>query len=760
MLRLLPRRALAAVAKRHSHIAAVVHDQLVTLPHNRRSIILPGDVGLAYNDLLSTFRDALSHKHPDGIYSTFVRLQNAGHADNLGPEDIRAIDTIIASTVWKPFKQPSMLQPATHRKIPRFVDSPEQYHDIALWLAIRGQSVLLRACMIRALLASNPKPVIAFWNAYAERSLVGEGTQNLEELPHPTPQPQSDSPTLLPYYPGRPELLALTICAYTMLGDFRSAFHTVNQTLIPINTFQARDALEPLVSVQEKAVFDAIQNVSDLTTLRMLARPASLRNHIIKAVETKSHTRVQQTFDSIVKLLRAPDPWIGPLDDSSGPPTINTLPDAKPLFSVSRQTWCDMIEAASNLHVLLPDLTQSIWAEIYAHNAKPTTGMWNALLMGYATRGDFKRAWAVWDEMGENSRDVYTYTSMIQALFERREPEEAIKLFEQLKAFARERGEELDIRPYNVLLHGLFTSGRIQTALELLSQLCSPKPDSDYPAPDITTFNTQLRFYARKRDMVGLSAALKTMADRKAEPDAYTFVTILDALLGVGSRDTAKRLLDIMQALGVEPNAAIVNALIEDIVRTRPPPKFTKSQQPEPHTPLQRLHIAVKFLLAFEQEGKVETNVVNYTALMAAFQRAAALEEISHADALNAIKALRERMRKRDIAPNRVTFNVLINAALEGGRFPPSQWSSIPVPPGPIDQKSVPLNVSQAVKYLHDMRGMGVLPNHDTWWLLLKGVASWGQIKLARTLCDEMLETGFVPQTGLFSLILKIRGGK
>ncbi|KAG9095192.1 hypothetical protein FRC07_011132, partial [Ceratobasidium sp. 392] len=134
--------------------------------------------------------------------------------------------------------------------------------------------------------------------------------------------------------------------------------------------------------------------------------------------------------------------------------------------------------------------------------------------------------------------------------------------------------------------------------------------------------------------------------------------------------------------------------------------------------------------------------------------------------AQNAIKALRERMKQRRIQPNRVTFNLLIAAALDKGPVPPSEWNKLepPTPPGtpprPIDHSKVPPNVSQAVKYLHDLRGANVLPNHDTWYVLLNGVASWGQIRLARVLCDEMLESGFIPQTGLLKLVLKIRGGR
>ncbi|KAG8741048.1 hypothetical protein FRC10_003432 [Ceratobasidium sp. 414] len=768
------RRALQTATTRRfasTHVAAILHDAIgVDLPRGRRPVILPGDVGYAYNELLVALRDQLKYGRPESVYAAFSRLQNAGHAENLGPEDLRAIDTAIAPTVRRLASKPSVLRPSKPQSRPiqtgQAVATPEQVHELALWLAIRGQICLLRACMIRSLRESNPNTVVDLWHAYANRSLAGEGANSLEELSHPLPQlHKSDAspnqPTLLPYYPGRPELLVLTLCAYTMLADFRSAFHTAFATLVPLNPEIARDVLEHVADMHEKAVCDTLQAMVDIEMIRSLARPASLRNNFTNAVETKATHRVQRVWDELVRLLRAPEPWIGPLDDSSGAPTVSTEPDARPLFSVSRQTWCDLLEAAAALRLQIPSLTRAIWAELNALNVKPTTGMWNALMEGYAKYGNLIKARAIWDEMGPEGRDVYTYTSMIQALFEYREADRAIKLFEELKTVSRGKGEELGIRPYNVLLHGLFSVGRIQSAVDLITQMES----SSSPAPDTTTYNTQLRFYARKRDMVELSKILNNMAERKITPDVFTFVTVLDALLGIGAKNAAGRILEIMRALQVEPNAAVVNALIEDVVRARPVKENQKdyvslSSNPNGPTPAERLHIAIKMLLEFEQAG-VETNVVNYTALMAAFQRSAVAHEIPHDEAHKAIQALRERMKQRKIPPNRVTFNTLITAALGGGPVPSDQLGRDlrPGDPARTNPATVPPNVTQALKYLNDLRATA-LPNHDTWYVLLRGVASWGQTSLARTLCDDMIASGFVPQTSLIQLVMRIKGGR
>ncbi|KAF8605201.1 hypothetical protein BDV93DRAFT_522068 [Ceratobasidium sp. AG-I] len=784
-----------------THVASLLHDSLgLKLPPSIKPVILPGDVGLIYNDLLVRLRTALDSGNPSMVWRNFTRLREAGHADHLGEEDLRAIDTALASTVFRLVSRPPVSHPTD--KVSPLPASPQPaapidlLHDLALWLSLRGQICLLRACMLRALKFSNPKIVLDLWHAYVKRSLAGEGAHFITDDPPPNSQPpvklgsklnseieEVDAPQndLLRYAPGRPELLALAICAYAMAKDFRGAFRTVHATLVPVNTFVARRVFEPLIAFQEGVVADALQYVGDLSILRLLARPASFRNHVNNLAENRGGDKLGELHRDIIKLLSAKEPWVGPLDKSSGPPTISSDPDARPLFSVSRQTWSDLIEISMSLK--FTELTNTIIRDLASLKVRPTTGMWNALMSGYAQYGDFGQAWKVWDGMGEKGRDVYTYTAMMQALFKFRKPDEAVRILEEMKA---KFPNDATIRPYNILLHGLFINGRTQAALELYSQLeatvapSSSTPTSKLPTPDITTFNTALQYYARKRDMNGLSGVLRSIAAAHINPDIYTFATVLDALIAVGAQDAPSRVLGIMKALNVEPNAAIVSALIEELLkdltgrdtkhRSKSPridsralerQEDIKSLQPE------RLQAAVKLLIAFEDAG-VETNEINYTALMAGFHRAAGAGAISHPDAQAATKALRERMRKRKLFPNRATYNILISACLErpptAPPFNPNQVQHT-LPPYdphtrmPIDLDGVPGGVRQAVAYFHEMRGADVLPNHATWYTLLSGVMGCGQVRLARSLSEVMLESGFVPQTGLLKLVMRIRGG-
>ncbi|GAB1519441.1 hypothetical protein RhiTH_002507 [Rhizoctonia solani] len=796
-----------------TEVSSLLHSSLgVRLPP-RKPIILAGNIGLAFNDRLASLRADIDSENFTGVWKQFSDLRDAGQVDHLSLSDLEEVDEAIASTIYRPgisSKWSNVKNPPP--TIPHFgnesaIPAPmEQIYELGVWLAVRGPMCVLRGCMMRALKDSEPEVVIDLWQKFMTRCLLGEGDRIIETVsrteassttirPKPNDDPLGPDPpppppvvpqqNLLAYHPGRPELLQLTICAYAMQNDFRGAFDTVYPTLVPLKPEMARDLLEPIRQIREDVAAKAIRYINDLDLLRLLARPWSFRNQLFNFVNSLSAEKFKTTYQEILRLLKEPDPWVGLISVSSGPPPISPEPKSKPIFSISRQTWIDLLEGAGTLRQ--PELRETIWKDFHSLGGTPTTGMWNTLLLGYLREGQLEIANKVWEAMGKDGHDAYTYTTMMRGLFDRHQTNDAMAYYEEMKKKIPQA--EITIRSYNVVIHGLFTGGRPDAALKLVADLeaGSALPTPTHPVPDITTYNTMLRYYSRRREMGPLSKVLHNIADRQLRPDAYTLTTVLNALLAVGVQDAPSKILGIMKALRVQVNEAIVSELIEDVVYrvpgrgpkknnqffestrawTRSPPNPSTDQDAE-SSPRDRLQTGVKMLVAFENAG-VPTNVVNYTSLMAAFHRAAGAgtgpQYISHSEVQKATQALRSRMKKRRIRENRITYNILIAACLEGGDVPKSKWRELaPTPTAgadrpAVDLNSVPPNVKQAVQYFHEMRSTGIIPNHDTWYILLQGVASHGQISLARVLCDELVKTKFIPQTGLFKLMMQIRGG-
>ncbi|KAB5592388.1 PPR containing plant-like protein [Ceratobasidium theobromae] len=797
-----------------TQVATILHNSLgVKLPHNRQPVILPRGVDLAFNDLLASLRVAIDSGYRNGVWNVLSDIRQAGHAGNLSLRDLEQVDEAIAPTIYRIITKdlPSILRnPPENRSYSYTPIRPaapmHDMHELAIWLAVRGQICSLRASMILLLRKSKPKVVLDLWREYINRTLAGEGTSFLEAMSRPSssdtiptsnaPRPntvQAETPmtsqdNLLKYHPGRPDLLTLTVCAHAMENDFRGAFDTVHATLIPLKPERALELLETVREIQEAAVAEALRYINDLDMLRMLSRPWSFRNHLFNLVEGRFQGSVLGCYQKIQKLLHEPDPWVGPLSPSPGFPTISPDPKNKPIFSLSRQTWCDLIEAADELR--LPDMKQSIWKELDSLGVVPTLGMWNTSMLGYLRANNLTQARRIWDLL-EGGRDVYTYITMIQGLFDMHLLSDALKVFEEMKKKISK--EDISVEAYNIVIRGLFINNCPNAAFDLVSQLeanaTSPPPSG--PVPNISTYNSILKHHSNRRDMASVSEVLQTISKHRLVPDGYTLSTILNTLFAAGVKDAPRRMLEIMKALNVEVNEAIITELIEYVIYSVDGKKLKrrsndyKSKKVDPRAmsrvsedsqndlpPRQRLQAGVKLLMSFEDAG-IKTNEVNYTALMGAFHRAAGVgggpPVISPTEAQQAVQLLRARMKERLLYPNRVTYHFLINACLEGGNVPPSEWRSIasqfksqgdndPMARPTVDMKDVPPNVVQAVKYFHEMRGADIIPAHSTWFTLLKGVASHGQIPLARALCNELALTGFVPQTGLLKLIMEIKG--
>ncbi|KDQ06060.1 hypothetical protein BOTBODRAFT_623679 [Botryobasidium botryosum FD-172 SS1] len=146
-------------------------------------------------------------------------------------------------------------------------------------------------------------------------------------------------------------------------------------------------------------------------------------------------------------------------------------------------------------------------------------------------------------------------------------------------------------------------------------------PDAGGSRPDIITYNTFLRHYARaKGDMAAFVAPMRVIILDGLKLDAVTFTTILDMLLHTGKPGATGTLLEIMKAMGVEPSVVTYTAIIDGILREKG-----------------GVHVA-----------GVRLNEVMYTALLAGVKRDETLGAELAGEFL-------QRMRERGIKANRVT---------------------------------------------------------------------------------------------------------
>lgn len=361
------------------------------------------------------------------------------------------------------------------------------------------------------------------------------------------------------------------------------------------------------------------------------------------------------------------------------------------------------------------DLATSVWATMTARGIAPTQRIYNALLGGYAKAFDFPAAERTWQEMRRRAKedksglspspDAITFTTMIAAFFRAKRPDDAMRLFSEMRTDPNAwsgptspkvglKGKEergIPVPTYNAVLHGLCFNNRTPEAHALLKEMREKGP-----APAIGTLNTLLRAHGRARDMPALASVIRQIRPLGLEPDIVTFTTVLDALMRVGSPDSAvgeivARVLNIMDQMGVRANAITYSAMIRAMVQ----PSGIDPLTGTPSEP--RIEAALELLERMESAGLRSTEVT-YTALLAAvFSYRYTISQLHASGSIGSqflqprpVRSLREsaedlsmllqehpaislalalldRMRARGLEPNRKTFNVLLSGLLENG---------------------------------------------------------------------------------------------
>jgi pentatricopeptide repeat protein len=97
-------------------------------------------------------------------------------------------------------------------------------------------------------------------------------------------------------------------------------------------------------------------------------------------------------------------------------------------------------------------------------------------------------------------------------------------------------------------------------------------------------------------------------------------------------------------------------------------------------------------------------------------------------------------MQSKGFKPNRVTYNILIKAAIERP-----------------DEQRDSFTVEHALAYFNQMKRQKVRPTKDTWYILLSGLTKRDEWERALTIVREMKLDGFEPTGGLKVIVDNIK---
>lgn len=305
---------------------------------------------------------------------------------------------------------------------------------------------------------------------------------------------------------------------------------------------------------------------------------------------------------------------------------------------------------------------------------------------------------------------------------------------------AGEQGARKDIRSYMIYMEGLARSGDIACLQEtwsallantdlkkeimaekdatyppvpafnhmLSSALLIPKTGppvalelfgraihSGTPSVNIVTINTVLRHHARMADIPSMTSLFSLAGQKGLKPDVVTYTTLVQGLLRADRVEMAKKVLSKMLSEGLEPNERMCSLLVSDLARSG-------SQ-----AGLQR---AEEMMSEMRRKGMSVTQVT-WTSLISGYFRGG-----WEADAWSTI----ERMGRSKARLNRVGYNMILKQG-QGA------W---------------------CVKVFQKMVSEGVLPNSDTFVIVLAPLVHKKQWSEADKVVQEMKRMGYSPDKG------------
>lgn len=665
-----------------------ISERLQTL-HSGSSLSLPDEKVGTFNETVGNLRQALKDGDISLASKNWHSMKQKNLLSFLGPSHIEGYSRLISNL--HPQNNP------TTKWSNKQLDAAER---MALGAATLGSATAaLTTCMQYRIVQNEPDEAIKLYRKFS-KSLAeeeigpltqGEGVKDedansLLSLP--------DQP--MRYSPGRAAVLLMVIVAHAMKNSFADALHDYLQTTVRIPEATLLGRLQPFAhdrSLQQRTALFAKR----LEVARSIANSATLTQHINNL--SRNHA-----IDGVEKLYNAV------LDGFSGPyayltTDANAVCHNTPIL-INEASWGCFITAF--VRCRKNKLAEKAWDDMVSHGIAPSVVAWTALILGYEDLGLVAETVQAWDAMLSVGvkPDAYAYRSFCSVLCKGEEPDEALKHLQEYEGRIADGSLPSDnsIRVYNTILHGLLVNSREPDATKLLQKL-----QQGQPKPDLVTYNTFLRYYGRRADFKALGSTLQRLASDGLVGDAFTFTTILSALLKAGREDAEDLTFKLMQKQNIIPNVGFYTAIIDYQVRQQDP---------------KHLQSALNILKRMEEDSAVKANQVPYTSLLAGIYR---VHWLDRKVADECTKYIQGRMKAQQIRPNRVTYHILIAAALENRQSE---------------------GLQNALSLYRDMVRRRIGMTNDTWAVILRGLVDRKEWALAREVVEDMYRMGDVEPVG------------
>ena len=653
-----------------------------------------------FNSTVIRIRQALKDKNVDAIWEYWQYLEQNRLLHFLGPSQLERISGLIAASFF----------PAHGHSEPWNLAERKAVEEIALGAAAGGATDALNACMIARIKRNEPKAVIELYRRLMKLLKGKESWEDADSIDKDQTDPSglalasTPSPDSIFHTPGRVSLLLAVITAHAMQDSFQGALQTSLETVIRFQRYTTKGFLQKIdhdPTLQQKVE----TYVQRLDVARLVARSRSFSKQITNLSETQAVKPLEKLYQAVIDGLSGPDAYLA-----------TDLTEVTPNRSVALTDvgWASFLVAF--LKCRRRDLAGKIWNDMARFGIRPGVSMWTAILDAYDSIGASDEAVAGWNIMLSQGiqPEGLTYRALISTLFNALKPDEALQRFQTFqKEFMKNCPPVQTLSVYNTVLNGLLATHRVDEATTLLQEM-----QAKGPTPDVVSYNTFLAYYGRRGDLKTLAVLVNKMTSLGLVGDVFSFSTILSALLKIGRDDAPEMMLRLMRRQGVQPNVATYSAIIDQQMRERDE---------------RNLRAAMHMLQQMEQDPNAQPNEVTYTSILAGIYRG---QWLPPSAAEEWRRDIVERMKKRGVKLNRVTYHILFKACLE------------------YEQ---PEGLQHALVYYREMVRRKIPMVQTTWYILLAGLLQRGEWGVANEIVSDMFKSGTQPGVGVLELVSRIR---
>ncbi|KAH9810535.1 hypothetical protein DFH28DRAFT_1033849 [Melampsora americana] len=232
--------------------------------------------------------------------------------------------------------------------------------------------------------------------------------------------------------------------------------------------------------------------------------------------------------------------------------------------------------------------------------------LWASILRGLAWRQDYDLTKRFYDRMRNEDGiepDLNVSCLMISTSFGSSSPgavDVGLAAVDTLLLKESTKSSGCPTEALNIIISSLLRHKLIERAEELMKKLKTTNLNT-------TTLNHFLNFHSKYQDLNGVLVTLKRFEKLSIQPDVVSFTILLNVLMKLGcGRNGAKKLLEMMEKLGVKANAITYGSIVHHLCRSGE---------------VEELEIAAGLVDEIEQKG-IATTAITYTALIQGYLRA------------------------------------------------------------------------------------------------------------------------------------------